>query len=57
MKKRGQVVKLRNIGTGKIVEGKVIQHDSVQGYWVEEKVSSNFLDDWKWYPPDQWTEL
>jgi hypothetical protein len=57
LRKRGQVVKLRNIETGKIVEGKVIQHDSIQGYWVEEKVSSNFLNDWKWYPPDQWTEL
>ena len=57
MRKRGQVVKLRNIKTGEIVEGKVIQHDSIQGYWVEEKVSSNFLNDWKWYSPKEWVEL
>jgi len=36
LKKRGKVVKLRNIETGKIVEGKVIQHDSIQGYWVRK---------------------
>ena len=47
MKRRGQVVKLENTDTGEIVEGKVIQYDSIQGYWV----------DWKWYRPDLWKEV
>ena len=47
MRKRGQVVKLRNLGTGEIVEGKIIQYDSIQGYWVN----------WKWYRSSEWEEI
>ena len=57
MKKRGQKVKLKHNDTGQVVEGKVIQHDSVQGYWVEAKVSPNFLDDWHWYNLKEWSEV
>ena len=57
MKRRGQFITLKNLETGDVVVGKVIQHDSVQGYWVEEKVSENYEQDWKWYHLSKWEEV
>jgi hypothetical protein len=57
MKKRGQKVKLKHNETGQIIEGKVIQYDSIQGYWVEKRVSPNFLNDWKWHNLNEWSEV
>jgi hypothetical protein len=56
-KRRGQFVTLKNLKTGETVGGKVVQHDSIQGYWVEGTVSPNFLDDWRWYHPSEWEEV
>ena len=57
MKRRGQVVRLKNLETNKIVEAKVVLADSKQGYLAEERSKVNFLEAWKWYSPEEWTEL
>jgi len=57
MKKRGQFVTLKNLETGEIVGGKIIQYDSIQGYWVQEKISPNFLNDWVWYRLSEWEDI
>ena len=59
MRKRGQIVKLKNIKTSKVVEAKVVLADSKQGYLAEEsgKPYVGFLDAWKWYSPKEWIEL
>ena len=55
MKRKGQIVRLKNRETGTIVEAKVIQHDSIQGYWLRD--ISNNDSDWTWYRPDTWEEV
>ena len=55
MKKKGQVVRLKNRETSMIVEAKVIQYDSIQGYWLKA-ISSNDSD-WTWYHTDKWEEI
>ena len=55
MKRKGQIVRLKNRDTDKVIEVKVVQHDSIQGYWGEE-----FLEhyrNWEWYPPTEWEEI
>jgi len=55
MKRRGQVVRLKNLKTQKVIEVRIIQFDSIQGYWAEPANKSN--RDWKWYPPTQWEKV
>ena len=43
MKRKGQIVRLKSRETGTIVEAKVIQHDSIQGYWLKD-ISNNDSD-------------
>ena len=59
MRKRGQIVKLKNIKTSKVVEAKVVLADSKQGYLAEltDEPYVGFLDAWKWYNPKEWVEL
>ena len=58
MRKRGQIIKLKNIETSKVVEAKVVLADSKQGYLAEERGKTRgFLDAWRWYSPKEWTEL
>ena len=57
MKRRGQIVRLKNLETNKIVEAKVVLADSKQGYLAEECSKVNFLEAWKWYSPKEWEEL
>lgn len=58
MRKRGQIIKLKNIETSKVVEAKVVLADSKQGYLAEERGKArSFLDAWRWYSPKEWEEL
>jgi hypothetical protein len=56
MKRRGQIVVLKNRNSSKVIKAKVVLSDSKQGYLAENK-SDNFLDDWHWYHPDKWEEV
>ena len=59
MKKRGQKVNLKHNETGQLVKAKVILADSKQGYLAEEddKPYVGFLDAWKWYNLNEWSEV
>ena len=59
MKKRGQKVNLKHNETGQLVKAKVVLADSKQGYLAEEdgKHYKGFLDAWKWYNLNEWSEV
>ena len=57
MKKRDQVVKLKNLETNEIVEARVVLSDSKQGYLAEKRGMDNFREAWKWYSPKEWSEI
>ena len=59
MKKRGQKVNLKHNETGQLVKAKVVLADSRQGYLAEEdgKPYKGFLDAWKWYNLNEWSEV
>ena len=59
MKKRGQKVNLKHNETGQLVKAKVVLADSRQGYLAEEvsKPDKVFLDAWKWYNLNEWSEV
>ena len=57
MKRKGQIVRLKNLKTHEIIEAKVIQHDSIQGVWAEyfpPSVKPCDDNDWRWYHPTEW---
>ena len=41
MKRKGQVVRLKSRETGAIIEAKVIQYDSIQGYWLKDVTTND----------------
>ena len=67
MKRKGQVVRLKSRETGAIIEAKVIQYDSIQGYWLKDVSTSDGKEyvpgedwdysDWRWFHPDTWEEV
>jgi len=52
MKRRGQIVKLQNVDTEKVVKVKVIWGDSIQGYLAEDSNGK-----WDRYPLSLWKEI
>ena len=52
MKRRGQIVKLQNVDTEKVVKVKVIWGDSIQGYLAEDSNGN-----WDRYPLNLWKEI